>query len=84
MKFKSKNGFYKFFNKEGLKCRIKTNNCKGDVILKFKYPSDEKWYMTIPDIKFKSDSDVITYICKNLETDGTVFEVTCIERNNTF
>ena len=84
MRYKSKNGFYKYYNKYGLNCRIKTDKCNGNVIIKFKYNFDERWFMNIPDIKFKSEGDIITFICKNLETDGTIFEVVCLEQNNKF
>jgi len=78
-KYKSKNGYYKYYNKEGKWCRIKITDptISGNVIFKMRYPYENyllpNYYS--PNRKFKSAFDIITHICKNLETDGLVVKV---------
>ena len=78
-KFKSKNGYYKYYNKDGKWCRIKVDcDINGKVLFVLRYPNDG--YVTpnyySPNKKFKNAFDVIKHICKNLETNGLIVEVT--------
>ena len=76
-KYKSENGYYKYYNKEGKKCRIKFVDTDVDfgIMVKFKRPGDTSWLYHYPDKIFDNVFSVINYICKNLETDGTVFKI---------
>lgn len=81
-RFSKKNGYYKYYNKEGKWCRIKIkdSSCVGntgrkEVLLKFQGPMDDGWLITTIDKEFDNVFDIIHYLCKNLETNGTVFKV---------
>jgi hypothetical protein len=86
-KYSKTNGYYKYYNSEGLKCRIKvTKNAKcrkNDAFtIAFLRPFDYNWNYDIPVDKknkkmkiFKDCFDVINFILKNLETDGTIFKI---------
>jgi len=86
-KYSKENGYYKYYNSEGLKCRIKvTKNarCRKDdnFIIAFLRPQDYNWNYHMPVDKkskkvviFKDCFDAINFILKNLETDGTIFKI---------
>jgi len=76
-KHTSKNGYFKFYGSFGEKCRIKcsVDYFPTEVIIKFKRPQDAKWLMQGPKKEFRSESEIIRYITKHLETTGTVFKV---------
>jgi len=74
---KSKNGFYKYFNKDGKCARIKFTDCFKDakVMIKFKKKDEFEWKYHSPDKIFKEQGDVIRFIMNNLENDCVFFEV---------
>jgi len=79
--FKSSNGYYKYYNKEGKACRIKIedklkNKKNFNCFIWFKYPKKDYWMIHEPNKKFKDVFQVINYLCKNLETNNIVFKVT--------
>lgn len=75
--FKSKNGYYKYYNKEGHMCRIKVSDDaltrKNSEFIIFWF--EEIWLAHIPTSvkKFRDPFHVINFILKNLETDGKSF-----------
>jgi len=84
--YSSKNGFYKYYNKEGKSCRIFVDkdaiNLKDQrIILSWTSPNTDGWNVYIPhtkkgeDKKFKNIFEVIKHILKNLETDKSIFKV---------
>jgi hypothetical protein len=81
MKYSRRKGYFKYYNKDGLKCRIKfmDNVCNHEtpfgVIVKFKRPIDDDFLYHYPNRKFTGIQDVINFVVKNLEHDGTVFEI---------
>ncbi len=81
MKFSKKEGYYKYYNKEGKWCRIKFDDnlkCKENFrcFIWFWRPKDSTWLVHSPNKKFKDVFHVINFICKNLETNGVIFKVT--------
>jgi len=78
-KYSSKRGFYKYYNKNGLQCRIKISknilqSGSKNYTIKFKRPQDDSWLYTLPKT-FDNPLECIDYIVKNLETDRTIFKV---------
>ena len=75
--FKSKNGYYKYFNKEGNMCRIKVSEDaltrKNSQFTIFWF--DGVWNAHMPtSVKtFRDPFHVISFILKNLETNGKSF-----------
>jgi len=81
MKYSKKEGYYKYYNKEGKSCRIKIedklrNKRKFRCFVWFRYPNDVNWMVHEPSKKFNDVFHVINYLCKNLETDKMIFKVT--------
>jgi hypothetical protein len=75
MKYKSRNGYFKFYNKNGLSCRIKIQDeISGKFIIKYKGPDEIIWNYISPDFSAIT-IEVINYILKNLETDNSVFKI---------
>ena len=80
--YTKKNGYYKYYSKDGKVCRIKFDipscyfNSAEQVIISFRKPPkfDER-LSHIPKRKFNNVFEVIRHIIKNLETDGLIFEV---------
>jgi len=79
--YKSKNGYFKYYNAEGKSLRIKMN-VKGikfkeptQIHLKFKSKTDERWMHTIPRKKFNSIYEIIKYLCSNTTNKDRVFNV---------
>ena len=78
---KLKNKYYAFYNKDGLKAKIKiSKKSKGfekerQVLLKFKRPTDSLWLFYYPNQMFNNYLDVIEHIIENLETDNVKFKI---------
>ena len=74
---KSINGYYKFYNKNGLQCRIKCEAEKidGEVMIKFKPKDQTEWMYHMPKRKFRHCLEVTNFILKNLENNNMVFKV---------
>jgi len=73
---KSANGYYKFYNKAGLSCRIKCEMTgPGRIMIKFKTTDDLNWMYYSPNRTFKCCLDASNYILKNLENKGMVFKI---------
>jgi len=73
---KSVNGYYKFYNKEGLSCRIKcTDEVSGNVLIKFKGRDEAIWAYHSPKRTFRNCLDVTNFILKNLENPNMVFKI---------
>jgi len=80
MKHKSKNGYFKHYNKEGIACRIKVaksalKKFNDEFIVKFKDAKDEFWMWHVPHKRFRDASEVIVFILKNLDSDNMVFKI---------
>ena len=75
-KYSRKNGYYKFYNKEGKKCRIKIDGSikNKELIFILRYPNSILPRYYVPNRKFTSKLDLIHHIVSNLETDGLVVE----------
>ena len=79
-KYKSKNGYFKHYNKDGISCRIKiakdallkTNN---EFIITFKHKNDLSWKYHSPEKNFRCVNEVIVFILKNLENKNMVFKI---------
>jgi len=77
-RYKKSNGYYKFYNAEGVPCRIKFDSPpknNQDILLKFKNKYETKWLLVVPNQKFSSESQVLNYILKNLQNTDMVFKV---------
>ena len=75
-KYKKANGYYKFYNKLGVSCRIKTEEpVQGSVIIKFKDQDETKWMYHAPSRTFNSTLEVVHYILMNLESKNLVFKI---------
>ncbi len=79
MSKKSINGYYKFYNKEGISCRIKCDDTEekfeGNCIIKFKQIDDPTWMFHAPTKEFRNCLEVTNYILKNLENSNMVFKI---------
>jgi len=80
MKYKSKNGYFKHYNKEGISCRIKVAKSAlaktdSELMVKFKGSKDEFWSWHFPRRKFRDASEVIVFILKNLVNENMVFKI---------
>jgi len=78
--YKSKNGYFKHYNKEGISCRIKVkkealNKIDSDFIIAFKRKRDLGWNYHSPKKKFRCINAVINHILKNLENKNMVFKI---------
>jgi len=78
--YKSKNGYYKHYNKKGISCRIKVkksalNKFNTDFIIAFKHKDDLDWKYHSPNKKFRCVNAVINHILKNLENKNMVFKI---------
>lgn len=77
--FSKKNGYYKYYNSDGLSTRIKVNELEIDskgILIKFL--QNGHWMYHTPDAKkhnFENAFDCINFILKNLENENLVFEV---------
>ena len=77
---KSINGYYKFYNKAGISCRIKCEvEAKGQVLIKFKHRDDHQWLYHVPDKKFRNCLEITNFILKNLENQNMVFKITTMD-----
>jgi len=76
-KYNRKNGYFKHYNSKGISCRIKFADkiTNSKILVKFKYKDDLEWMYHSPDRKFVDESDVINYLCKNLENRNRVFKI---------
>jgi len=86
-KFSKENNYYKYYTSDGLKCRIKVTKdakCRKNdsFTIAFMRPYDYNWNYHIPYDKknknyrkFKDCFEVINFILKNLETNGTIFKI---------
>ena len=79
-KYKSINGYYKHYNKEGRSCRIKVSRkalsrTDDEFILKYRSKSMEHWLYHSPRGKFRCANAVIVHILKNLENDNMIFKI---------
>jgi len=78
MKYSRKNGYYKYYNKEGKQCRVKfiENIENSRALFKLIYPnSEDPISMYITRKTFKDNFEILHHIVKNLETDGLVIEI---------
>ena len=81
MKYKRKYGYYKYYNKDGKKCRIKfldnfqVHERPFQILVKFKLPGDDEFAYHSPNKTFYGVQDIIHYILSNLENDGVIFEI---------
>jgi len=74
--YKKANGYYKFYNKTGISCRVKTDEpIQGSVIIKFKEQGETKWMYHAPKRTFNSTLEVVHYILMNLESKSLVFKI---------
>lgn len=76
----SKNGYYKYYNAEGKSCRIKIYVDKiklpdTGILLKYKGPEDIFWNYHVPNKHFGNVFEIIKYLSKNTEVDGTIYKV---------
>ena len=74
------NEFYTYYNKKGLKAKIKVTNKALEkkntyFIIKFMRQIDDDWLYHYPDKKFSCHLEVINYILKNLESNNVKFKV---------
>lgn len=73
---KSINGYFKFYNKDGVSCRIKCDQeINGEVLIKFKSKDDDGWFYHSPRREFGNSLDVANFILKNLENQDMIFKV---------
>jgi hypothetical protein len=73
---KSKNGYYKFYNSQGIYCRIKCNNVENnEVLIKFKQKNETNWMYHSPNKRFHSCLEVANYILKNLDNQNMIFKI---------
>ena len=80
-KYTKKDGYYKYYNSEGKKCRIKIepellNGKNFKVFVWFKKEDDAHWLVHQPKKKFRDAFHVINFILKNLENDNLIFKIT--------
>ena len=78
--YKSKNGYFKHYSKNGTPCRIKVTRdalrkTDSDFLIAFKNRDEETWNYHIPNKNFRCANAVIVFILKNLETPNTVFKI---------
>jgi len=73
---KSANGYYKFYNKEGISCRIKcTDVINGTALIKFKHRDEPGWLYHSPERKFGHILEAVNFVLKNLENTGMIFKI---------
>ena len=73
---KSVNGYFKFYNKEGMSTRIKCSEpINGEVLIKFKNKNAAEWLYHAPQRKFRNCLEVTNFILKNLENENMVFKI---------
>ena len=74
---KSVNGYYKFYNKAGLSCRIKSSGHidGSEILIRFKHKDDLGWLYHAPKRKFRNCLDATNFILKNLENEGMIFKI---------
>jgi len=80
-KYTKKDEYYKYYNAEGKKCRIKIEPkllCERNfkVFVWFKNENDVNWLVHQPKKKFKDVFHVINFILKNLENNNLIFKIT--------
>jgi len=74
-KYTKENGYYKFYNKNGKRCKIKCENIENEkVIISFSKNAGETMYH-LPDKVFKNTTEVIYHLVKNLESDNVIFTI---------
>jgi len=75
--FSRKNGYFKFYTSTGKQCRIKIegNIADKEVLIKFREKDEIDWQYHAPRKNFKSNQEVIWFICSNVERDNIIFEV---------
>jgi len=81
-KYSRKNGYYKFYNKEGIPFRIKFAGIRDiefensrEILVKFKDQDEIEWKFHSPSKKFNNVFDIIKYIGMNLENTNVVFKI---------
>jgi hypothetical protein len=78
---KSVNGYFKFYNKEGISCRIKCNDeVDGAILIKFKQKEEANWMYHVPNRGFRNCLEVSNFILKNLENDNMVFKIVSMQK----
>lgn len=86
-KYSKRNGYYKYYNKNGVSCRVKfenkmaINSKTANVIIEFNKENDiEVSNMHMPARYFNNDFEILNFILKNLETSNLVFKVKYLNR----
>jgi len=85
MLYNTKNKYYKYYNKEGIKVRIKMNinnvffNNSKQIHVKFKSKDQEGWMHNIPNKQFNNIFDIIKYLCSNTTNHNMVFKVSLLK-----
>ena len=73
---KSINGYFKFYNKEGLSCRVKCpKEIQKEILIKFKNRDETAWAYHSPKRTFRNCLEVVNFILKNLENENMVFKI---------
>ena len=77
--YSKKNGYFKYYNKDGVSLRIKIDmtRCHFEpqhVLISFTH-SDGSWVHHIPEKKFTDIHDIVNHVCRNTENKNVVFRI---------
>jgi len=78
--YKSKKGYFKHYNANGISCRIKVTRyaltkTDSEFLIAFKSKKEEFWNYHSPDRKFRCVNEVIVFILKNLISKNMIFKI---------
>jgi len=77
---KSINGYYKFYNKIGIACRIKcSKDIEGQSLIMFKHKNEDTWMYYVPKKEFNNCLEIINHILKNLVNDNMIFKISSLK-----